>query len=256
MAKQGSSGGEHHHSDGASSASSSFVDGAARAQTSQLYFGVLDESTTARGVARGVCYCCRTALASASSGIYAAWRHVYPGNRRDIAFTASRDGGRTFGQVVRVSEDGWQIDGCPENGPTIAVDAAQRVHVVWPTLVKSGGSSTLALFHAVTTDGTSFTPRARLPTIGAAYHPRLAVARDGSLLVVWDEAGSGARRIRLARGTPDRAGTVSFRPLELSAPVEGRYPAIVATPTHAVLAWTSGQPPASRIQTVRVPLSQ
>jgi len=27
---------------------------------------------------------------------FAAWRHVYPGNIRDIAFTVSRDGGRTL----------------------------------------------------------------------------------------------------------------------------------------------------------------
>ena len=40
-----------------------------------------------RELAAGVCYCCKTALAPARRRLYAAWRHVYPGNLRDIAFT-------------------------------------------------------------------------------------------------------------------------------------------------------------------------
>ena len=69
-------------------------------------------------IAAGVCYCCKTTVAAGPDGsIYAAWRHVYPGNIRDIAFTASRDGGRTFAAPLRVSDDQWALDGCPENGP-------------------------------------------------------------------------------------------------------------------------------------------
>jgi hypothetical protein len=49
-----------------------------------------------------------------------------------IAFTLSRDGGRTFASPIRVSDDHWVLDGCPENGPALAVDASRRVHLVWP----------------------------------------------------------------------------------------------------------------------------
>ena len=79
---------------------------------------------SAREITGGVCYCCKTTIAAGADGsIYAAWRHVYPGNIRDIAFTVSRDGGRTFAPPTRVSEDRWVLDGCPENGPAMAVDA-------------------------------------------------------------------------------------------------------------------------------------
>ena len=64
---------------------------------------------------------------------YVAWRHVYPTNLRDIAVAHSTDGGRTFCEPVRVSEDHWQIDGCPEDGPSIAVTADGVLHVAWPT---------------------------------------------------------------------------------------------------------------------------
>jgi hypothetical protein len=87
------------------------VDGVARAQRSKLFFGSLDGTVTARALTGGVCYCCKTAIAAGADGsIYAAWRHVYPGNVRDVAFTMSRDGGRTFAAPARVSDDRWVLD--------------------------------------------------------------------------------------------------------------------------------------------------
>ena len=57
----------------------------------------LTTATAPRPITGGVCYCCKTALAVGRPGsVFAAWRHVYPGNLRDIAFSMSRDGGRTY----------------------------------------------------------------------------------------------------------------------------------------------------------------
>jgi hypothetical protein len=98
----------------------------------------LTEADSSHALAGGVCYCCKTAIASdAAGGVYAAWRHVYDGNVRDIPFIKSADGGRTFGAPVRVSDDNWVLDGCPENGPSLTVDEKGRIHVVWPTLVSA-----------------------------------------------------------------------------------------------------------------------
>ena len=223
-------------------------------EASQVFVAALD-GKAAHGIARGVCYCCRTALVASEGSVYAAWRHVYADNHRDIAFAMSRDDGRTFGAPVRVSDDNWQIDGCPENGPALALDRQRRVHVVWPTRVQTGASETLALFHAVSVDGKSFSPRARIPTSGVAYHPRLHSAPDGSFVVAWDEAVGGERRVRLARGMPDRSGIVAFRPLDIGGQSDGRYPAIATTPTHVIVAWTMRRSDATRIAVARVPLS-
>src|SRR6476646_5977349 len=129
------------------------ADGAEKAQASKLYFADAD-GTAVRPLASGVCYCCKTGIAAGADGsLYAVWRHVYPGNIRDIAFTFSRDGGKTFAPLVRVSEDKWALDGCPENGPAIAVDAEHHLHVVWPTIVRtSAGAETLGIFYAFSRD--------------------------------------------------------------------------------------------------------
>ena len=223
-------------------------------QASQLFFAPLD-GPGAQSLTRGVCYCCRTALVASAGSVYAAWRHVYADNHRDIAFTMSRDEGRTFSAPVRVRDDNWAIDGCPENGPALALDRQRRIHIVWPTRVEEKGSESLALFHSSTSDGKTFTQRARISLGGAAYHPRLVSLADGSLVVAWDEVAGAGRRIRLARGTPDRSGLVAFRPLEIGGPADGRYPAIATTPTHLVLAWTTRQSDTTRIAVARVPLS-
>ena len=52
-----------------------------------------------------------------------------------MAFTVSRDGGRSFLPPVRISEDGWAVDGCPDDGPAIAVDGRGEVRLAWPTVI-------------------------------------------------------------------------------------------------------------------------
>jgi ribosomal 50S subunit-recycling heat shock protein len=179
------------------------ADGSARAQLSKLYFGRLDGSDTPRALTGGVCYCCKTAVAAGPDGsLFAAWRHVYPGNVRDIAFTVSRDGGRTFAAPLRVSDDRWVLDGCPENGPAMAVDGRNRVHMVWPTLVSGstpGSEPTLALFYAASSDGRQFTARERITTEGLPRHPQIAIDSRGSVVAAWDEQVKGTRRVVVGR---------------------------------------------------------
>lgn len=232
----------HNHGAGAGApapapASAPKPDPVARAGQSQLYFAPLDGGA-AHSITSGVCYCCKTSLTTdASGGIYAVWRHVYPGNERDIALTVSRDGGHTFSSPVRVSRDAWQIDGCPENGPSIAVDGDSAVFVVWPTLVTQDARESLSLFFATSRDGTSFSARQALPTAGAAYHPQLALEAGGNVVVAWDEVTREGRRVVVARGTRDASGRRTFRRLPPIEAQAGVYPTLAATTSDTVLAW-------------------
>jgi hypothetical protein len=109
-------------------------------------------------MAANVCFCCKTGVAVGGDGAtYAAWRHIYPTNLRDIAVARSTDGGGSFSDPVRVSEDHWQIDGCPEDGPAIAVDNQNRIHVVWPSILE-GSDSQKAIFHSVSGESNAHTP--------------------------------------------------------------------------------------------------
>ncbi len=220
------------------------TEGVARAQLSKLFFARLDSRDSARALTGGVCYCCKTSIATdADGGVYAAWRHVYDGNIRDIAFSRSFDGGRSFSAPVRVSEDKWVLDGCPENGPALAVDQQKRVHVVWPTLVPGGSSSTepaLGMFYATSQDGVHFTPRQPLPTEGLPRHAQVAVTAKREIVVVWEEQAPGVRRVVLARGDVNRSGAAQLvrQPIDDAAPAT--YPVVAVTDGGTVIAWTSG----------------
>ena len=115
----------------------------------------------------GVCYCCTSAIVALPGGtLVSAWRHVYAGNMRDRAFTVSRDGGRSFAPPARVSEDGWSIHGCPDDGPALAAAPDQRVHIVWPTVIP-GAEPMGALFYSVLRDDGTCARRTRIPTLGS-----------------------------------------------------------------------------------------
>ena len=257
MAKDSPMAASHHDH---ASASAAKPDGAAMAQQSKLYFSSLDGTAAPRALTGGVCYCCKTALVGGAGGpagdfVYAAWRHVYPGNLRDMAFTMSRDGGRTFAPPVRVSEDKWMLEGCPDDGPSMVVDAQKRIHIVWPTLVTGTGAvaePTIALFYAMSTDGTAFTKRERIPTEGLPHHPRIVASASGALTVAWDEGGNGSRRIAVANGVADAGGHPRFRRRALTSAGAAIYPSLAVSADGVVAAWTSGASTTATIQVARL----
>jgi hypothetical protein len=203
-----------------------------------------------RELTTGVCYCCKTALAVAPDGaLYAAWRHVYSDNIRDIAMAVSRDGGRTFSEPVRVSEDRWQLNGCPDDGPAIAIDRSGLVHIVWPTVI-DGPSPQGALFYSTTRDGRTFTPRVRVPTLGSPKpaHPQIVVDDRGRVSVAWDELIDGKRVAAVRSVTPGTSQMPGTAPIRLAEDrTNALYPVLATTADGLIAVWTAGPPGSSSI---------
>jgi hypothetical protein len=189
-------------------------------------------------IATGVCFCCKTAVAVDTRGtVYAAWRHIFPGSMRDIAFARSTDAGRSFDPLVRVSEDKWELNGCPEDGPTLAVDAAGVIHIAWATVVNEGEPQK-ALFYATSRDGKTFSARARLPVAPSVTpgHPHLTLTSDGGAAIVWDELLGGVRRVASTRVS--RAGVLQPARI-LSGDESASNPVVASADRNVVAAWTS-----------------
>jgi len=244
----------HAHTDGPA------VDGAVDAQKSSLFYARVGgdatlQPTPEQAVTPGVCYCCKTALAAGPSDtIVAAWRHVYPGDLRDIAMAISRDGGRTFSAPARVSEDGWAINGCPDDGPAVVVDGAGVTHIVWPTVIGTTDPEG-ALFYSTTRDGKQFTPRVRVPTMGGPKptHPQLAIGPTGRLVVAWDEM-IGRERLSVLREVKNGGATPTFgEPVTLARGGSDNHPVVAVLSDVVVAAWATGGDN-SRIATRRIAL--
>lgn len=200
-------------------------------------------------IAPNVCFCCKTAVATSADGtIYAAWRHIYPPNYRDMAVARSTDGGTTFSPPVRLSEDGWAVDGCPEDGPSMAVDDQGVLHVAWPTIAP-GRTDRKAIFYTYSSDGgRTFAPRLQIDEPSSARkpaHPQLSLA-GRTVVVTWDEDEGAARHVKVRKihvdrtdpRTPPRPGTIATIDIAATA----GYPAIASTTSGTLVAWTATSP--------------
>lgn len=77
-----------------------------------------------------VCDCCQTDAALAEEGPIVAYRDRSPKEIRDIYVLRRTPSG--WSQPVKIGNDGWQLPGCPVNGPAIAA-AGKLVAVAWFT---------------------------------------------------------------------------------------------------------------------------
>jgi len=140
-----------------------------------------------RKIVSNVCECCRLAMAFDSAGrIFLSYRSVPPTGPmfRDIAVARSDDGSKTFQSTI-VNRDGWELNGCPTDGASLAIDSSGRVNVVWFTATGDVGR----LYIASSADhGASFGKPALLdPGQKQAKHAHAVAVGDGLVLAAWDD---------------------------------------------------------------------
>ena len=220
-----------------------------------LYYSVFrpDGTHTESQVATYVCFCCKTAVVTDASGRASiAWRHIFPNDLRDIAYR-TLDESQSVGDAVRISEDQWQLKGCPDDGPAMVRESSGRVHLVWPTMV-AGEKPAKGIFYASTEDGRTFSPRVRLDAGSApASHPQLVLTGSGELVALWDEPRENTRQVLLRR----RAADGQWRPVEtLDAETAAYYPAAAAVPDALIVTWASATTPRSTIGVERRPIAR
>lgn len=228
-------------------------DGLAMAMKSRLHYATFGErAMPEQMLAPGVCYCCKTALVPTAAGILAAWRHVYAGNMRDMAFAILGTPGAAA-NPARLSTDGWAINGCPDDGPALAVDATDRVHAIWPTVIP-GDQPIGALFYASkAATASAFGARQRVTTLGAPKpsHPQVAVDGTGHVFVAWDEMLGGVRTAAFASGPGGADGSLRLgAPARIATSGPTQYPVMAPLARGVVATWVSG-PQGSAVIRVR-----
>lgn len=131
------------------------------------------------------CPCCQTALAVGPDGaVYAAWRHIFSGNERDIVMAVSGDGGVTFSTPRRVYRDAWKIAACPHTGPRI-VASADSVGLLWYTGAEGRAGSYWLVDHVDAPSDEAAIPR-RVGSSEALMRHDVARISDQWVIVVED----------------------------------------------------------------------
>jgi hypothetical protein len=136
---------------------------------------------------KGVCPCCDVAVAvTPEDRAFVAFRNSDAGHR-DIWLARSgpgTGGGTPFAAPIPVSSEPWTFNGCPHDGPSLAL-LGENLHVAWMDAHTGTGR---VYYTATPVAEPSFHPRPLNPQgSGAQGHPKLAAGGDGTLHAVWDE---------------------------------------------------------------------
>jgi hypothetical protein len=193
-------------------------------------------------VADDSCECCRIMLAFADNGktVYLSYRQKPANNIRNIVVRKSTDGGATFGAPVVVSDDGWEIAGCPHSGAVMATDARGNLHVIWFTMGRKPAEA--GIYYSVSTDGgATFSKRQLVEAANGTgvLRPYLAVSEQGDVYVAWTNYVEGTEQTHIFfRHMP--AGATAMSPVQQVSQAEGNavWPNLAASEEKLYLSWT------------------
>ena len=153
--------------------------------------------------------------------------------RRDIASSRLHQG--VWSTPQPLSKDGWQINACPVNGPSLVEEEGQ-VAAVW----FSGANGEKNVFMARSNnEGESFDRKMKINVAPALGRVASAIYPDQSVLVVWlrrDKTGE-ADLVGRYISPENQLGEV-LELVEVSPTRSSGFPKLVLSKSETILAWT------------------
>ena len=194
------------------------------------------------------CECCPTDMvAVGGQTLVVAYRDRAADETRNINIVRFVDG--AWQEPYPLHEDGWQIHGCPVNGPALA-SAGQTVVAAWFTAPEQSPQVRVAFSNDA---GATFGDPIRVDTGAAIGRVDIVLLDDGSAIASWiagsDQAGIIARRV-----SPDGRMSEPTTVVATSAARSSGYPRMVRQGQELVFAWT-GTEPTRHVKTARATVS-
>lgn len=126
------------------------------------------------------CQCCKISMYADDNGIlHIAYRGIRGDNIRDIQHITSEDNGDSFSNVSLVSDDNWQINACPHNGPSLSKSNSE-LHALWFT----GGEKPGVYYSNAKGDAQNFSSRQKLTDFGKHLY---VASNTLSAIAMWEE---------------------------------------------------------------------
>ncbi|MDX1492773.1 MAG: sialidase family protein [Longimicrobiales bacterium] len=195
-----------------------------------------------------VCDCCQTSSAMTAEGPVTVYRDRSDAEIRDIYVTRLRDGAWTEG--VPVHDDGWEIAGCPVNGPAVAARGLD-VAVAWFT---AAGDVPRVKVAFSDDGGATFGSPVTVDEGNPAGRVDLLLTPEGSALVSWlERTGGEDAEVLLRRVEPAGSMSRSVSLVGSSGARASGFPRMVSTDDGAlVLAWTDLQGEEPQVNVARL----
>jgi len=197
-------------------------------------------------VAPRVCECCSTSAAETPEGVIVAFRNRSATEVRDIYVSRFADGRWSAPAIVHA--DGWMINACPINGPSIAA-RGRDVAVAWFMAKNDQGRAFVAFSHD---GGRTFGAPVRVDDAGSLGRLGVQLLDDGSAAVMWIEKSSPRTQMRVRLVTP--AGMRSA-PVTIADTEGSRYPRMIRDRNELLFSWTDTDK-GSQVRTARASIGQ
>ncbi|WP_434036243.1 hypothetical protein [Formosa sp. 4Alg 33] len=196
------------------------------------------------------CSCCQTTAAITSQGPIVLYRDRTDEEIRDIAITRYTNGTWTEPQFIH--NDGWQINGCPVNGPKVdAID--NTVAVAWFT---AAHSTPLVKLVFSENGGAEFSEPIIISDAAVLGRVDIELIDHEQAIVSWMETEDNTTYLKAMK--VNKSGVKSM-PISISALNDSRktgFPQMQYKGDNMYFAWTSIANDIPTIKTVFVPLDQ
>ena len=200
---------------------------------------IVDESL----IDERTCSCCQTDLGRARNETLVAYRDRSAAEIRDIAISRRRDSrwnDSRWSEPELVHPDGWKIEGCPVNGPALAING-DRGLVFWPTLV----GDAMTLRYKSFNESTASIVRSEAHTLILSTPPsgRVdAVAWGEGFLLTW--VSRARERPSVDMAVIDVRGSATVVPAIAEPSLRGRatgFPRIASDGARALVVWPESE---------------
>ena len=183
------------------------------------------------------CSCCQTSVARLGDGaLVVAYRDRTDAEIRDVS--VARQVAGIWAEPVSVHADGWEISGCPVNGPAItALD--QRVAVAWFTAAADTPMVNLS-FSA--DGGASFGLPHRIDTGDPLGRVDAAMLPDGTALVTWLEWDGDDELLQICRAVEGQGCLARQTMARNDTAGSLNFPRMAVVGAEVFLAWTQPLP--------------
>ena len=197
-----------------------------------------------------VCDCCQTDMVAVDGGALAVYRNRTENEIRDIAISRYDLETGSWSEPRIVAEDGWQINGCPVNGPRI-VKTNDRVAVTWFT---AANDSPRVLLARSADRGATFQEPIVIADENTIGRPDLILREDGSIYVSYIVRSDDLGYVMLRKVNPDGSTEVPLQAGVTSSARSSGFPRLVETEKGALFAWTQTDP-VFKVRTALVPFN-
>ena len=197
-----------------------------------------------------VCECCQTDIAKTDKGMLAVYRNRSEDETRDIYITRSTN--QQWSKGYPINQDGWQISGCPVNGPKIVTNN-NEVMVVWFTVASE---EPVIRFTKSEDYGESFDLLIDIAAGGNVLgHVDTAIDDNGTTWIIWQKKTQNNTELILSNVLNNNELGIEKIIYQGNDMPRFSNPQIAYNSNQLVIAWTKNTGDYTSVNTVRIPIT-